>query len=700
MRQSIVEKLLTSSTEEEKIEILSSLPEVKQFLDSRPGLASFLEKSPGKYSLIVKATIASGQGDRLFNDFSEEKITILMEQLLPVEKFYASMGGIVGYQERILQLLSKTSPPQSVKPRYLPAVGIDITEETTSVKKFILEGISNLPLMGEIYPLGGAGDRLRFYDEKTGLPLPAARLPFLGKTLLEGLIEDLQSREYLFYKLYGRHIITPVAIMTSKEKNNHHHIVEICEEANWFGRPPESFKFFCQPLVPTIDKEGGWCLQGPMQLLLKPGGHGVLWRLAEEEGIFDWFSSLGRKKALVRQVNNPVANTDYGILGFTGIGCAHDKLFGFASCPRQVKASEGINVLIETPMSEGYKYTLTNIEYCDFKKFGIDDQPEKPGSRYSKFSSNTNILFVDLEAVRKASHECPIPGTLVNLKKLAYRNVHGQKKEEEIARLESTMQNIADLFEETFEKPLEEEERKNLKTYLTYNHRRKTISAAKREFTLGSSLLETPEGCFLDILQNGRELLVDHCHMEVPAVSDPLHFFEKGPSFIFLYHPALGPLYSIIRQKIRGGPNGIMHPHSELQLHIAEVDIENLDLEGSLLIQAEIIMGNPHSEKCGRAILKNVTVRNEGIDPDLPNVYWRNEIARREVCQIILRGVSEFYAENVTLQGDYFIEVPDGERCQAIEIDGKLELIFEKINIPSWHWRYSVHEQEGIVLSR
>ncbi len=131
-----------------------------------------------------------------------------------------------------------------------------------------------------------------------------------------------------------------------------------------------------------------------------------------------------------------------------------DKKFGFASCPRQVKASEGINVLVEAPHSQGYKYTLTNIEYCDFKKFGIVDQPEKPGSPYSKFPSNTNILFVDLEAVLDAITRCPIPGILVNLKKLTYRTNTGQKKEEEVARLESTMQNIADFFEETFETAL------------------------------------------------------------------------------------------------------------------------------------------------------------------------------------------------------------------------------------------------------
>lgn len=46
--------------------------------------------------------------------------------------------------------------------------------------------------MAEIYPLGGAGDRLGLVDEETGECLPVAMLPYCGRTLLEGLIRDLQ----------------------------------------------------------------------------------------------------------------------------------------------------------------------------------------------------------------------------------------------------------------------------------------------------------------------------------------------------------------------------------------------------------------------------------------------------------------------------------------------------------------------------
>ena len=60
---------------------------------------------------------------------------------------------------------------------------------------------------------------------------------------------------------------------------------------------------------------------------------------------------------------------------------------------------------------------------------------------------------------------------------------------------------------------------------MTFNQRRKTISTTKREFALGAALLETPEGCFLDIVHNAYDLLTNSCGMQVPQVNDPVDFF-------------------------------------------------------------------------------------------------------------------------------------------------------------------------------
>jgi hypothetical protein len=40
--------------------------------------------------------------------------------------------------------------------------------------------------------------------------------------------------------------------------------------------------------------------------LSKPGGHGVIWKLAHDKGIFKWFFCQGRKGATVRQVRSVI----------------------------------------------------------------------------------------------------------------------------------------------------------------------------------------------------------------------------------------------------------------------------------------------------------------------------------------------------------------------------------------------------------
>ena len=94
-----------------------------------------------------------------------------------------------------------------------------------------------LPFQRHVPSQSGAADRLHLQDEKTKKELPAALLKIGEKTLLESLIFDLQAKEYLYYKIFGKKIITPIVMMTSSEKQNDAHIRSICERSSYFLRP-------------------------------------------------------------------------------------------------------------------------------------------------------------------------------------------------------------------------------------------------------------------------------------------------------------------------------------------------------------------------------------------------------------------------------------------------------------------------------
>lgn len=309
-----------------------------------------------------------------------------------------------------------------------------------------------------------------------------------------------------------------------------------------------------------------------------------------------------------------MAATDTTMLALIGRGQARAKSFGFASCERRPGAAEGVNVLkrfandTKNHQSHGgtqrdmpdsqpyYSYAVTNIEYTEFEQMGIPEETCSSGSGHSAYPANANILYADVAAVEAAVRSgieakdasALLPGLTFNGGKRLTYEVRGQTVQVAAGRLECTMQNIAEQFHSQGNElhccdesdPLEEDD--ELPTFLVTNARRKVTSSAKRAWTPGSSAIQqTPQGSFYDLQLNAAELLGEYCGVAVPAVCTVEDYLANGPDFIFLFNPALGPLWRVIGQKVRGGRLG---RRSELQLEIAEVDIQNLDLEVQKII--------------------------------------------------------------------------------------------------------------------
>ncbi|GIL74006.1 hypothetical protein Vretimale_5061 [Volvox reticuliferus] len=584
----------------------------------------------------------------------------LAARLARVEHFYDSVGGLLGYQLKSLQLIvagmqdkgtrnrqheqhaaaaektasnatgtvAAAAPPPPPKISFHVPRGMDLAgEEGSGVGvAAAAQGLASLPFMAEIYPVGGAGDRLGLVDEATGESLPAAMLPYAGRTLMEVLIRDLQAREYLYFRLTGRQVTTPVAIMTSDAKGNHDRISRLLAELNWAGRSPEAFRLFRQPMVPVVGVEDGrWLLSRPMGPMMKPGGHGAIWKLMWDEGVFDWLiKHHGRRAALVRQISNPMAGMDTTLLALAGAGFARRSggaaAFGFMSCERAVGAAEGMNVLQErrrwvpedgsSASGSGrwvYEYGVTNVEYTEFERLGLNDEAVSANSKTSVFPANTNVLYVGLygakkivaEAVGKGDGEQLLPGLIFNLnKKVSYTDpLDGSTRQVTAGRMESTMQNLADYLTDKFDRPMGPQElaATQLSTFFVSNLRRKVTSSAKKRRQPGSArIAQTPDGSFYDLQRNAWQILQRCGLADVPEPGSPEQYLEKGPGFIFLFHPALGPLWDVISQKIVGG--SLTHG-SELVLEVAEARLQQLHLDGSLLVYAENVMG--HMEAAG-----------------------------------------------------------------------------------------------------
>ena len=229
---------------------------------------------------------------------------------------------------------------------------------------------------------------------------------------------------------------------------------------------------------------------------LKPGGHGAIWKLMHDDGVFDWLDSRGREGGIVRQITNPMAGTDTTLLSLSGVGVKGNKSLGFASCERYIGASEGVNVLIEkrNDWTGEYAYGVSNIEYTELARLGLDDKPSDTNGNESAYPANTNVLFIGLKQIRQtllSSSRAAFPGMLINLTKPVLEN--GTKG----GRLECSMQNIADALMQHSELRLGADDFDDLPTFVLYTLRRRITSSAKKKRPPESlNLAQTPDGSF------------------------------------------------------------------------------------------------------------------------------------------------------------------------------------------------------------
>ncbi len=180
----LAEKLKCCSSDSQRIEELDQEPSVAQWVQESSLWKRFSAnlRANAFKELIVKSLVAVGQQDHLLWDGDAEKLERMLEDLSLVETFYRDIGGIVGYHWVLCSSL-RHKDKVLTQGHYHRPPGVDISVQNDAVARYILKAIVCLPQLAEIYPVGGAADRLKFCDPMSGQPLPAAKLQFCGHTL-------------------------------------------------------------------------------------------------------------------------------------------------------------------------------------------------------------------------------------------------------------------------------------------------------------------------------------------------------------------------------------------------------------------------------------------------------------------------------------------------------------------------------------
>ncbi|KAI8003693.1 hypothetical protein LOK49_LG08G00707 [Camellia lanceoleosa] len=137
--------------------------------------------------------------------------------------------------------------------------------------------------------------------------------------------------------------------------------------------------------------------------------------------------------------------------------------------------------------------------------------------------------------------------------------------------------------------------------------------------------VQTPEGSLFDIIRNAYDLL-SRCDIKIPKIEGKDKYVDSGPPYLIFFHPALGPLWEVTRQK----------------------------LHGSLIVVAENILGSTRMDE-------------NGVED------------RFEALKVILHGNAEFEATDVVFQTEDAKE--RALEKLSINVCGKQLLIF-RIDAP------------------
>lgn len=127
------------------------------------------------------------------------------------------------------------------------------------------------------------------------------------------------------------------------------------------------------------------------------------------------------------------------------------------------------------------------------------------------------------------------------------------------------VQNLVDSLAQHFQEAVPEERHGELNTFVVYNQRSRVTSSAKRKRPPGSlKIHQTPDGSFLDLMLNARDMLL-RCGFAVPQVkvymqlSDPARIATRSPRLMeaCVLHVSAQLAWSINSESALQGPESM-----------------------------------------------------------------------------------------------------------------------------------------------
>lgn len=475
-------------------------------------------------------------------------------------------GGLKQYVQNAKTLLDNSTKGINPYDGFTPSIpeGKNLEFGTKEFCKYEAIGLKELKHAGFVLVAGGLGERLGYEYIKISLHSEiSTETPFI----------ELYIKTILSYQQRTEATMLPLFIMTSDRTDEMTR--KMLAENNYYGMKKEQITICKQNAVPAMVNKDGLFAYENGKIVTKPHGHGDVHLLMHQSGTASKWYEMG--------INWVVFFQDTNGLAFHGIpacvGVAKDMDLEVNSLAVRRYAKEKVGAICKLSHKDGRGLTI-NVEYnqldpllrATVNKDG--DVPESNG--FSPYPGNINVLCMKLKNYSETLEESG--GSIPEFVNPKFNPDNTFKSP---TRLECMMQDYPKLLG-----PKSKVGFTSMERWLVFSAVKNDLTAAKNA-AASCGVEESAASGERDIYKmHVAHLNAAGCHV------------EEGAHVVI--DPSVGVTYSELTSRFGGGV--YITKRSTLVVK-GDVRIENLELDGTLVIQAK---------EDTHVVIRHLKIKNDG----------------------------------------------------------------------------------------
>ena len=494
-------------------------------------------------------------------------------------------GGIAAYVASARKLLGQSQRGENPLGGWAPSVpedGFDLAPGSEAYEKYERAGLAQAGKLGYVVPAGGLGERLGYHGVKFALPSEISS----GASVLRVYADYMLAAQRASEEGGAAGVVAdeaatspssrspPLAIMVSDDTESG--IRAMLEANKYFGLGKANVTLLKQEKVAALaDASAKFAMVSKYEIATKPHGHGDIHFLLHSSGTCKrWHDELGVRWLHFFQDTNTLYFCNF--LATLGVSATHQVAVNLVASPRRAK--EAVGAVVKLTHTDG-RTMVANVEYNQLEPMllssGFTEGDVNEADGWSRFPGNINQILISLpswlEAVATSNGAIDefINPKYTDATRTAFKSA---------TRLECMMQDYVKTVPTSHKVAWT-----RYPTWLGYFPCKNDIVSAAKLSASGVP----PHSA------STSEMAVYHFHAQSlrtlgATIAEPATktfrgvSVDVGPAIVLA--PSFAPCFTTLQSKVPSAANISVSARSTLLVSGANVIIEGLTLDGTLVI--------------------------------------------------------------------------------------------------------------------